>query len=359
MSKNIGQERSTNPEQTEGSLSAGRRDGKKSVVDSLLSSESAGINRRAMLRGIGAAGVAAIGSTGVGVAKRSATGSSAVLESKSVQTLLEELGNPSIDVESAEEVIPKIEGEERPGLMTTTVIPTEVGDVQHVSTEGTSFAYLVYMNEPGKSKADGNKVRKALGAPSDVPLMVLAQERDVTVSRGATPREKALLARETSLDIRRESTHILRTSAINGFRVIVEEPSSGGVSTSSQNEEQKYYDVTVDDPAVAKGNGEISATKNKNLSLTVTTTGQFELEDDASTTEGVVSTSDCPTCNSCTAWCTACLAAIGTGCGPCAYALWSVSTGVGAAVYISCALISCGIVAPISCNNCVSCSPYV
>ncbi|WP_266081589.1 hypothetical protein [Haladaptatus caseinilyticus] len=310
-----------------------------------MSKESGNINRRSILKGIGATGVAAIGSAGLGVAKRRVRGTPAVLKSASVQALLDEIGNPSVDTDNAEKVVPKIEDEERPNLMTTTVIPTEIGDVHHVSTENNSFAYLVCMNESGKSKADSNKIRKAVGAPANVPLMVMAQKRDVTVSRGVTPREEALLARETDFDIQSESTHALKTSAVDGFRVVEEEPSSAEVNAASKNEVPNYYNVTV--------------SESGDSSLTVTNTEKFDLSNDVSPTAGDVSTSDCNTCNSCTAWCVACIGSIGTGCGPCSYALYTVGTGPGAAIYISCALIACAIVAPITCNNCIHCSPYV
>ncbi|MFH5802278.1 twin-arginine translocation signal domain-containing protein [Haladaptatus sp. CMAA 1911] len=283
-------------------------------------------NRRNFLKGIGAAGAGAFGLAGMGTtlatAEPSNTEVTQVLRSDDVQTILSELGQPDIDPGTVNKLVPenKVDDEQIDSLEVFE-IPTDFGTIRYSVNESEAGAQF-------KFKQTGSRPQEYRKIPRNIRSGLAATNNELIFIREATTNERQHLDNLIDVDITDDNTEVVKTSDINGFRVVTQ--------AKGEKESPTIYDVIFEDRDIADKRGELSS-NDANYS-----------SDDVSIQQQMVA-------QGCLSWCVGCVGVLTTGCPACAWFCYGVTTVPGAILCIGCWTGTCGIVLPVTCGKCLDC----
>lgn len=299
------------------------------------------LDRRSVLKGVGAFGAAALGVSGIGAAtakkKPDDEEIDEALNSEGVQALLDELENPEIRRNATRRIEPKIQGADEVDdldedeLISILILPTKAGDIVYPLIEEEDLPVIF------RFKGKGTRPDKYEDLPEGVSSGLIARGDEITVVRGATKHEKDVLLEVTQFDTDEADPKIIKTSEINGFRLFKgfeDAPDRAPEDDPEIDPDLEIFDLLLEDRDIQDEVQEL-------------------FEEDLPNPEDVEVEEVFTAQQSCLSICTQCIAIIGGACPAC---LPFLAFGVaGAVAFILCFTSVCGIALPITCGLCLDC----
>lgn len=200
-------------------------------------SNSTSMNRRSMLKSLGATGTASsflVGASSVSAEpnrEASLEELTAARTSDEVQSLLDELGDPEVNSSGAEATSAALRG----NPFTIVRLPTSVGEVIYSESGNNAAAQYHFKTD----RTEENIPAKYRDIPEDSTASLVSNDDGVVFRRTATEREQRELARLTNTDI--NDTVAVTSSEYDGFKVV----SSGGESVVTHHVDLQTREVST------------------------------------------------------------------------------------------------------------------
>lgn len=278
-----------------------------------------GFSRRDLLKGTGA-GALSFGS--VGIASGNDVSDDQALrklnQSERVQSILSELGDPELAIESLAQFAVREDGENFLGIR----VETEFGELLYGENgSGDTGAMLQFTDDiAGISSA-----HKFGSVPPQTNAVLLGRKDEAVFRREATEREAKLVKQSLNARVG-DNVMIYTGSDIDGFWIDIAPEGRKGAA--------KRYTVSFE--------GEISPKRENVETISGDRTPEIFLDDPQDAFED------------CGAECSSCAAGLGS-CGRCYFTCAGSPTGIGIVLCVFCVKVSCEIGTVAGCSFCIDC----